>query len=346
MTRIIKRSNSRETDANDFDHQHVSNRRTLRSRYLAVKNLIFDERDDMCRADSVKFNSIFNEVESLHLHVQKPREQIADAEALLDITNSLVTSVKATNGNGITVVDFVNSLLRDFAKQSGQGSSGSSRQGGRTLIDYKKIGIEVSHVFRSSPGCRTMIGPMNTQLKQRRASVCRKRVRPTENVHPAEVDDIGTQKRTDTDSNMSTMFDILRKHRRVRLEHLVLNRSSFAQTVENLFTLSFLVKDGRAEIKVDEKGFHLVSPRNAPAARAVASREVVYSHFVFRFDFNDWKLMTNYVEDGQELMPNRDQVDVSSKFHSDTYNGQFEATEPTTPIRKLSGNRGLVLQEQ
>ncbi|XP_021282718.1 non-structural maintenance of chromosomes element 4 homolog A-like isoform X2 [Herrania umbratica] len=282
----------------------------------------------------------------LRILFSKPREQIADAEALLDITNSLVTSVKATNGNGITVVDFVNSLLRDFAKQSGQGSSGSSRQGGRTLIDYKKIGIEVSHVFRSSPGCRTMIGPMNTQLKQRRASVCRKRVRPTENVHPAEVDDIGTQKRTDTDSNMSTMFDILRKHRRVRLEHLVLNRSSFAQTVENLFTLSFLVKDGRAEIKVDEKGFHLVSPRNAPAARAVASREVVYSHFVFRFDFNDWKLMTNYVEDGQELMPNRDQVDVSSKFHSDTYNGQFEATEPTTPIRKLSGNRGLVLQEQ
>lgn len=31
------------------------------------------------------------------------------------------------------------------------------------------------------------IGPMNTQLNQRRASVCRKRVRPTENVHPAEV---------------------------------------------------------------------------------------------------------------------------------------------------------------
>lgn len=88
--------------------------------------------------------------------MQKPREQIADAEALLDITNSLVTSVKATNGNGITVVDFVNSLLRDFAKQSGLGSSSSSRQGGRTLIDYKKIGIEVSHVFRSSPGCRTM----------------------------------------------------------------------------------------------------------------------------------------------------------------------------------------------
>ncbi|XP_022766795.1 non-structural maintenance of chromosomes element 4 homolog A-like isoform X2 [Durio zibethinus] len=341
MARIIKReivcsnSNSSETEANDSDHQHVSDRRTLRSRYLAVKTLIFDERDDISRTDSAKFNSIFNEVESLHQHVQKPREQIADAEALLDIANTLVTSVKATNGDGITVADFVNCLLGDFAKQSGLGGDSSNSQDGRTLIDWKKIGIEVSHVFRSSPGCRTMIGPMDTQLKQRRASVRRKRMRPAENVQPAEVDDTGTHTRTETDGNMSTMFDILRKHRRVKLEYLVLNRNSFAQTVENLFALSFLVKDGRAEIKMDEKGFHLVSPRNAPAARLVASKEVVYNHFVFRFDFKDWKLMTNYVEIGQEMMPNRGQVDVCS-----------EAAVSITPIRKLSRNHGLVLREQ
>ncbi|CAN1335736.1 Non-structural maintenance of chromosomes element 4 homolog A, partial [Linum perenne] len=93
-------------------------------------------------------------------------------------------------------------------------------------------------------------------------------------------------------------------------------------------------------------------PRNAPAADSVASKEVAYRHFVFRFDFSDWKAflltldfqsMINGVPDGEELMPNRDS-EPAAEMRSGTAGTQ--GTQPQTPIRKRSRNRGLVIQNE
>ncbi|KAG5552371.1 hypothetical protein RHGRI_010444 [Rhododendron griersonianum] len=334
-----------EAVANDSSPKPTTDRRALRSRYLAVKSLICDERDDLSKVDSNKFNAIINEVESLHQLVQKPREQVADAEALLDITNTLMTFVKAHSNEGITPSDFVNCLLRNFGQQ---GHPSSRSDHGRNSIAWKDIGRAVSHVIRTVPGCCTMLGPMNTEPKQQKAVVRRKRARPTESARqPEQLDEAVTEEKTDTDKNMATMFAMLRKNRRARLENVVLNRKSFAQTIENVFTLSFLLKDGRVEITVNEKGWHIISPRNAPAANAVASGEVSYCHFVFRFDFRDWKLMMDSVGIGEELMPHRNQGNTRDYYsRTDKILEKSQAMGPTSPIRKLSRNRGLVVQEQ
>ncbi|KAK7336639.1 hypothetical protein VNO77_17185 [Canavalia gladiata] len=298
-----KKLHSEVAAVNDADYQTAKGRRGLRSRYLTVTNMINDERDEMARPDSDKFDLIFNEMESLHQLVTKPREQVADAKALLDITKSLVMSVKSNVNGGLTPSDFVTHILENFGGQCGP--SNGAEDCSRNSIAWKDIGVAVSHVFRGASGCSTMIGPIDTKKKQRRVINRRKRVRPTELARPEELCGDSREERTETDINMLVMFDILRTNKVVKLENLVLNRNSFAQTVENLFALSFLVKDGRAEIKVNEAGLQLVSPRNAPAANSVISKDVSFRHFVFRFDFNDWKLMAHSVGVGEELMPHR-----------------------------------------
>ncbi|KAF5447943.1 hypothetical protein F2P56_033454 [Juglans regia] len=325
--------------AGDHDESTRSSqldRRVLRSRYLAVMNLINDEREDLTRGDSDKFSTIIGEVERLHELVQKPREQVADAEALLGIANTLATSVKSHSSEGITPAEFVNCLLKEY----GQSGAVATQESAKIMLLWKDIGIAVAPIFSKAHGCATMIGPMNTELKQRKTVVHRRRAKPAETARPEEVNDNGEEGKTDTDKNMSTMFEILRKKKRVRLESLILNMKSFAQTVENLFSLSFLVKDGRAEITVNEN-----APRNAPAANSVMSGEVAYGHFVFRFDFKDWKLMMDAVAVGEELMPHRN---GSNSAASEAEPGvkYSQASLPTTPIRKLSRNRGLVVQEE
>ncbi|ESQ47805.1 hypothetical protein EUTSA_v10022149mg [Eutrema salsugineum] len=324
------------------DEHGASDRRALRSQYLALSRKINDSRDDLMTVDSDKFNRIFNEVENLHQKVHKPREQIADAEALRDLANTVVSSVKSHSASGVSPAEFVNALIRGF----GEASLGiDADENTQVSMKWKDIGFAVCSAVMVSCGFPTMMGPMDTELKQRkRSSGYRKRSKPGAGVKPEEVDDTEAEKKTDTDNNMAIMFNILRKNKRVKIENLVLNRRSFAQTVENLFALSFLVKDGRVEMIVDENGSHFAMPRNAPGANLVMSGEVVYNHFVFRYDYKDWELMREMVVVGEELMPHREtQVPPSA---CDLASKQVSQDSQTTPIRTLLRNKGSVIQEE
>ncbi|XP_056683293.1 non-structural maintenance of chromosomes element 4 homolog A isoform X2 [Spinacia oleracea] len=270
--------------------QSTVDRRVIRSHYAFYKNLIHEEKEELFIGESNRFGKIINEVDELFENVSNTREQVADAETLLSMADTLVTTARSYLKDGLTPSDFLTSLFREFGASIG-----------------RKVGNDSVSIQWN--------GPMDTQLKPRKVVVRKKRTKLTGRAaKPKQVEDSDSEHQKDTEKNMRTMFDILRAEKRnkksVRLENLILNRTSFAQTVENLFALSFLVKDGRAQITINDQGTHLVSPRNAPHQDLVSSGEVLIHHFVFRPDFKDWKLMVDSVPSGDELMPHRCQEGV------------------------------------
>ncbi|XP_002445898.1 non-structural maintenance of chromosomes element 4 homolog B isoform X1 [Sorghum bicolor] len=292
--------------------QSIEERRALRSEYAGVRAMIREDSAEVKGDPTLgHFDAALNKIEKLHEKVQRPMEQLADAEALLDLGNALVSSTKLENSDGPTPSEFITALISKF------GAKASPTVDSNGSFSWSSLGCAVSGLFMPAAGCQTMNGPMGLGLavKERRQNV-RRQSRHLGS-EPAVPDELAPDRdeRNDTDKSIAVMFNLLRSHsnRNVKLEHLILNRQSFAQTVENIFALSFLVKDGRAEIYVADNGDHFVAPRNAPSAGSIASREVVNSQFVFRFDTEDWRIMKGMVNPGEELMPHR------SSYHGGEY---------------------------
>ncbi|GJN15770.1 hypothetical protein PR202_gb02709 [Eleusine coracana subsp. coracana] len=267
--------------------QSHAERSALRSQYAGVRAMINEAKDDPGLG---RFEAAMGKIDKLHEKVQRPKEQVVDGEALLDLTNVLVEAAKSENRDGPGPSEFVTALLREF------GARVSPLSDSNEPFSWSDLGTAVSPLFMTAIGSQTMIGPMVASVKERRHAARRQ----SERLGRKEVDELVTDRdeRNDTDGNIAVMFGLLRKNGRVKLENLILNRQSFAQTVENVFALSFLVKDGRAEFSVDDNGNHLVTGQ-------ITSGEVVCNQFVFRFDFRDWQLMKGVVELGTELMPHR-----------------------------------------
>jgi hypothetical protein len=89
----------------------------------------------------------------------------------------------------------------------------------------------------------------------------------------------------------------------IPLLKFALNPTSFGQTVENLFYISFLVKDSLVSVSVDEdSGFPTIRPREQKSAsEAGAARHQA----IFSLDYKTWQIFRQTMRVMHPLIPHR-----------------------------------------
>jgi hypothetical protein len=101
-------------------------------------------------------------------------------------------------------------------------------------------------------------GPIETDVKVRAAATQRQnfRIDDAQRVRPEEIqsDDI-TKDPQETSKMVTVIFKTLQSFGNGGVPYLkfIVNPDSFPQTVENMFYFSFLVKEGRAAIQIEEE---------------------------------------------------------------------------------------------
>lgn len=90
---------------------------------------------------------------------------------------------------------------------------------------------------------------------------------------------------------------------KIPLVNALWNHKSFTQTVENLFHLSFMVKEGRAELGTTDEGtptFRSRTNMNMLQADHPPSRQAIIS-----LNMKDWRALTEAYEAYDHVVPNR-----------------------------------------
>ncbi|KAG0255852.1 nuclear protein [Actinomortierella ambigua] len=118
-------------------------------------------------------------------------------------------------------------------------------------LDWSRIGRIASRWTRRVPTMDFMLGPMSVEHRARQMGPRTRIVRDPKLMRkPQELQeaDIARQE-NETTKNVVQICNILEQaNGRVNLFNLVINPESFGQTVENIFYLSFLIRDGQASI--------------------------------------------------------------------------------------------------
>ncbi|KAL3683493.1 hypothetical protein R1sor_001515 [Riccia sorocarpa] len=177
------------------------------------------------------------------------------------------------------------------------------RSSGQDGVDWDLLGVATS-VFCDAPGVLTMAAPVEMERKRRKLQEKRKRQEPSTSV---KEEDEEKKWGSETDANMSLINKLVSENPEVNLERLLLDRRSFSQTLENILCMSYLVKEGRAKVKIIG-GHHVVVPGNVPSHEERGRGQ----DSVFRFDLKDWRYMKESVQEGTELLPQSGSADKAA----------------------------------
>ncbi|KAG0294818.1 nuclear protein [Linnemannia gamsii] len=199
----------------------------------------------------------------------------------------------------------------------------------RRAMDWAKIGKIAMKWSRKVPTMDFMLGPMAVEHKTRTMAQRTRVVRdPKAMRKPQELreEDIARQE-NETTKNVMQINNILEElNRKVNLFELVINPESFGQTVENIFYLSFLVRDGKASIlevdmadpnlgDVDEDGEPWVPAEGANVQPMVELTEVptaedyqgglLKKQMVLEIDMATWRNLIEVYDIRKTLIPTR-----------------------------------------
>ncbi|KAG8702730.1 nuclear protein [Ceratobasidium sp. 394] len=160
---------------------------------------------------------------------------------------------------------------------------------------------------RAAPAMDFMLGPLSVEPKKRQAT---QRAKLDKNqkveVQPEELAAADLKRsENETSENIKLVYKRLEQCQRINFFKFIINPHSFGQSVENMFYVSFMIRDAKIafEVEDDEPIIYACDP---PEQAEYATGEISKRQLVMELDVATWKRAIEVFNITESVIPTRD----------------------------------------
>ncbi|XP_032221894.2 non-structural maintenance of chromosomes element 4 homolog A isoform X2 [Nematostella vectensis] len=337
-------SEDKSQNPEHFDPQaNPGERLRVRYEYRELIAATEKNRHEFIRPDSRGLHKALDQGEELFSKVKQTREAVLDSHFLVVSSTLGAQQVQQLQTHLVKfepevfaakLITFMGgrNLTNQDDDDDDDGTLSRRRQREVPPLDWNKLGEKVSSKFRKTPSLTFMFGPLafDPPEKKKPQQRAKKTDKPdaSQKVIPSQLDKIESQEEATT-KEVTRVYSCLVKAtvptdvngdlEPVCFFNFVINPDSFGQTVENIFHLSFLIKEGRASISLKD-GLPYISP-SEPYREEQGKRVQQRKQVIMNISLQEYKEAIKVFEIKQALIPTRPRIQPGRSGTMNGHNG-------------------------
>ncbi|KAM6130553.1 non-structural maintenance of chromosomes element 4 homolog A [Phoenicopterus ruber ruber] len=280
-------------------------RRMIRNQYRELIYSVQQNREDMLSSKSNRLTEALEEANKLFTGVSSAREAALDAQFLVLASNLGKEKANELHSE-MTAFDslaFAEDLLtfmginRIEVEENDSDSEGIS--GGYLPSNaWHKLGEETEKYFRRAPSFHYMLGSFKSDPPVPRQRIERQKKTTggeEKRAMPAQLKKMEESHQEATEKEVERILGLLQTHFRndpntpISFFDLVIDPNSFAHTVENIFHVSFIIRDGFARLKLDDDKLPIIEPSKDDVGGEADHSAGARNQVVISLSHQEWK---------------------------------------------------------
>ncbi|KAK2530684.1 non-structural maintenance of chromosomes element 4 homolog A [Columba livia] len=280
-------------------------RRMIRNQYRELIYNVQQNREDMLSSKSNRLTEALEEANKLFSGVSCAREAALDAQFLVlasnlgkEKANELHSEMTAFDSLAFAedLLTFmgINRIEVDENDSDSEGISG----GYLPSNAWHKLGEETEKYFRRAPSFHYMLGSFKSEPPVPRQRIERQKKAPggqEKRAMPAQLKKMEESHQEATEKEVERILGLLQTHFKndpdtpISFFDLVIDPNSFARTVENIFHVSFIIRDGFARLKLDDDKLPIIEPSKDSEGRENDRGAGARNQIVISLNQQEWK---------------------------------------------------------